>query len=109
MANPYRGEIALERDGHLDGAQHTLRLSLAALASLEKQLGVSDLSALIKLLVGGQTGAGQMHLVLREALQAGEGLSAKEAEAVLGEVAPLALARCYVDLMRATFASADER
>lgn len=101
MANPYRGEIALE----LSGEQHTLRLSLASLASLEKELGAANLSALIKLLVGPQTSAAQMNLVLCEALQAGQGVSAKDAETLLEHAAPLTLARAYVDLMHATFAT----
>lgn len=104
MANPYRGEIVLELDGHVGGENHTLRLSLTSLAYLEKQLDADDLSALIKLLVGGQISAAQMNLVLVQALQAGEGLSAKEAEVLLERAAPMTLARAYVDLMRATFA-----
>lgn len=100
MANPYRGDVPLQ----LDGEPHTLRLSLAALAALERDLGARDLSGLITMLVSGKTGAGQMHLVLREALRAGEGMGAKEAETLLNQAAPLKLARAYVDLMRATFA-----
>jgi hypothetical protein len=100
MANPYRGEVPLD----LDGVPHTLRLSLAALARLERDLSAPDLSALITMLVTGKTGAGQMNLVLREALQAGEGIKAREAETLLSHARPLTLARAYVDLMRATFA-----
>lgn len=100
MANPYRGEVALK----LDGESRTLRLSLASLARLEQTLATPDLSALIKLLVGGQVSAAQIACVLCEALRTGEGHCTKEAEILLGHAAPLSLARCYVDLMRATFA-----
>lgn len=108
MANPYRGEIALELDGHpdghLNGETRTLRLSLTSLARLEQALNAADLSTLIKQLVSGQTSASQISLVLREALQAGDGVSAKDAEILLSKAAPMTLARTYVDLMRATFA-----
>jgi hypothetical protein len=103
MANPYRGEVAL----NLAGRTLTLRLSLGALARLERELGASNLSDLIARLVSPNLPASQLRRVLVEALMAGSALSREEAGALLDEHgAPLVLTAAYIDLVRASFLTA---
>ena len=81
MANPARGDVALE----IAGAPCTLSFTLAALAEIETALGVDDLAAL-----GGalkRLNASQLNLVLTALLRAG---GAENAASLAAQAEPLA-------------------
>ncbi len=99
MANPYRGEIAVS----VDGQSHTLRLTLGALAHLEQQLGVDDLSALFSRMLRGPHSTHQVEAVLTQALLPTVSPD-RAAVLVTNLVASQQAASTYVRLMRASFA-----
>ncbi len=81
MANPYRGEIPFELDGHT----HALRLTLGSLASLEDAMGADGLRALGERLQGGRLSAREICEVLAAGFTgAGSPMTAKE----LGQMIP---------------------
>src|SRR5690348_2529325 len=67
MANPRRGEVALR----LAGRDHTLRLTLNALAEIEAALGAGDLSGLGRRLAGGSLRAADLVALLGATLRGG--------------------------------------
>lgn len=90
MVNPARGEVALD----VDGAPHTLRLTLAALAEIEAALKVDGLSALGEAFK--TLGAQDLNRVLAALLRAG---GAEQAEALADRADPMAalkaVAACF--------------
>lgn len=67
MANPHRGEAALE----LDGTRHVLRLTLGALAELESSLGEGSLVALVARFETGGFSARDLMALLAAGLKGG--------------------------------------
>jgi hypothetical protein len=84
MANPVRGDISIE----VDGASHTLRLTLAALAEIEAALDVDGFAALGAALK--RLDAHRLTQVLSAMLRAG---GSQEAERLAKLAEPAAAAR----------------
>jgi hypothetical protein len=105
MANRRRGEVS----AMLDGREHTLCLTLGALAELEATLGASDLAALAARFETGRPSAADLLAVARAGLKGGGHDYTREEVGQLtiegGAPAWLAL---VVDLLRLTFGVADD-
>lgn len=91
MANPYRGEAALE----LDERRFTLRLTLGALAELETAFGVEGLAALGEKLSAGKLASRDLIRLLGPLIRGG-GERLGE-----GEIANLITARDLPQVMEA--------
>lgn len=100
MANPHAGEVALQ----IDGAPHTLRLTLGALAEMEAGLGEGGLMALVARFEAGEVSARDVLALIVAGLRGGgwqgtaSDLMQAEIEGGLrgaAEVAGLLLARAF--------------
>ena len=80
MANPIRGEVTVE----IDGARHTLRLTLSALAEIETLLGADGLPALGEALKS--LSAARLTAVFAALLRAG---GAEDCDALAGRADPM--------------------
>jgi hypothetical protein len=69
MANPHRGEVALE----IDGETRVLRLSLGVLAELEVELGAGSLVDLVERFESGRFSARDLLALLAAGLKGGGG------------------------------------
>jgi hypothetical protein len=102
VANRHRGEISAE----LDGREHTLCLTLGALAELEASFGVSDLIALAERFGSGRLSARDVTRIIGCGLRgAGEEISDAEVGAMRVEGGAAGFARIAAGLIRATFGS----
>ncbi len=81
MVNSARGDVALE----IDGARHTLSLTLNALAEIETALQVDDLAALGEALR--RLGARELTVILSALLRAG---GAEQPDALAARADPVA-------------------
>jgi Phage tail tube protein, GTA-gp10 len=101
MANPYRGEVALE----IGGETRILRLTLAALCELEERLAGDSVVSLVERFETGAVRARDLLVLLTAGLRGG-GWAVTEAElgAMAIEGGPLAAARAAAELLRVTFA-----
>lgn len=100
MANRHRGEISAE----LGGKNHTLCLTLGALAGLEDAFGVSGLAALAARLDGNRLSARDLVAIIGAGLR-GAGSTLDDA-AVAGLTSPAGVpgyVRIVVGLLAATF------
>ena len=105
MANRHRGEIA----AILDGRQHTLCLTLGALAELEASFGAEDLVALAGRFESGRLSARDIAKIIGCGLRgAGEAVSDDEVAALRAEGGAAGFARIAAELIRATFGTAEE-
>jgi hypothetical protein len=100
MANPWRGEVALE----VDGEARVMRLTLAALAELEARLGSDSLLELIGRFEAGTFRVRDLVALLTAGLNGG-GWAIGEAELVKARIegGPLAAAQAAARLLRVTF------
>jgi hypothetical protein len=100
MANRRRGEIAAV----LDGREHTLVLTLGALAELEASFGVEDLVALAGRFESGRLSARDIIRIIGCGLRgAGESVSDDEVAAMRCEGGAAGFARVAAELIAATF------
>jgi hypothetical protein len=100
MANRHRGEISAV----LDGREHTLCLTLGALAELEAAFGVEDLMALAGRFEGGRLSARDIAKVIGCGLRgAGHEVADAEVAAMRAEGGAAGFATIAAELIRATF------
>ena len=100
MPNHYRGEIAAE----LGGRQHTLVLTLGALAELESAFGADDLMALAERFGTGRLSARDLIRIIAAGLRgAGETLTDDEVAALRVEGGAAGYVRIAAALIAATF------
>jgi hypothetical protein len=100
MANPHRGEITAE----LDGQQHTLCLTLGALAELEAKFGAAGLVELASRFENGRLSARDLVAVIACGLRgAGATYSDDEVAALRVTGGLHTCVRIAADLLAATF------
>lgn len=103
-ANARRGEIS----ARLDGKDHTLCLTLGALAELETALGASDLVALGERFSTGRLSAKDMIAVIGAGLRGGgHALSDDEIGAMQADGGVAGFAQIAASLLLATFGGAE--
>lgn len=100
MANPWRGEVALE----IDGERRVLKLTLGALAELEQELGAGSLVELVQRFESGAFSARDVLGLLAAGLRGG-GHEVGAADLGRAEVAggPLGAARAAAELLTRAF------
>jgi len=99
--NRFRGEVMLR----FDGQARLMRLSLAALAGLEAELGADSLVALVERFEGGRFRAADVIALLLAGLEGGGNPITREA--LMGasiDGGPLGAAKSAAELLRVTFA-----
>ena len=100
MPNKHRGEIAAE----LGGRQHTLVLTLGALAELESAFGTGDLVALAERFGSGRLSARDLTRIIGAGLRgAGEAITDDEVAAMTAEGGAAGFVRIAAELIAATF------
>ncbi len=105
MANPYRGEVALE----LNGAAHVMRLPLGVLAELEESLGAESLVQLVERFEQGAFRARDVLVLLAAGLKgAGSDISAEVLAVADFAGGAVGAAKAAARLLRVTFALPDE-
>ncbi len=105
MANSYRGEIAAV----IGGVERTLRLTLGALAELERAFGAEDLADLAQRFASGKLKASDAIKVIAAGLRgAGEALSDDEVACLHVEGGVPGYADIVVRLLCETFGMGDE-
>jgi hypothetical protein len=100
MPNTYRGEVS----AGLGGKQHTLVLTLGALAELESAFGANDLMALAERFGTGRLSARDLTRIIAAGLRgAGETISDDEVAAMTVDGGAAGYVRIAADLIAATF------
>jgi hypothetical protein len=100
MANRRRGEIA----AIFDGREHTLCLTLGALAELEERFGADDLVALATRFESGRLSARDLIRIITCGLRGGGAtVSEVEVAAFRAEGGAAGFARVAAELLRVTF------
>jgi hypothetical protein len=100
MPNKHRGEIAAE----LGGRQHTLVLTLGALAELESAFGADDLVALAERFGSGRLSARDLSRIIGAGLRgAGEAVTDDEVAAMTAEGGAAGFVKIAAELIAATF------
>lgn len=101
MANPYRGEVAV----NIDGVAHKARLTLGALAELETALGEGSLVDLVARFETGAISARDVLALLVAGLRGG-GWAGTAADLMAAEIAggPVEAARVAAELLARAFA-----
>ena len=105
MANPWRGEVALQ----IGGQQRTLKLTLGALAELEQALETGSLVELVERFEGGRFSGADLLLLLSAGLKGGgNALSHDELASSDIEGGPMGAARAAAELLARAFSPAGE-
>ncbi|SMO36169.1 gene transfer agent family protein [Ruegeria faecimaris] len=81
MANPWTGEVALT----IDGEQRVLKLTLGALAELERELGTGTLVELVQRFEGGAYSSGDVLALIVAGLRGG-GANVTRADLLSAEI-----------------------
>ncbi|WP_170330955.1 gene transfer agent family protein [Ruegeria arenilitoris] len=100
MANPWTGEVALT----IDEERHVLKLTLGALAELEKELGAGSLVELVQRFEGGAYSSGDVLALIVAGLRGG-GAKVTRSDLLSAEIegGPLAGARAAAELLARAF------
>lgn len=101
MANPWRGEVAIE----LEGRPHVMRLTLGALCELEERLDGGSIVALVERFERGTVRARDILAILGAGLR-GAGTEVADEDLARMRIGggPVAAMRLAAELMRVTFA-----
>lgn len=101
MANPWTGEVVVQ----IDGAAHTCKLTLGALAELEAALGDGSLVDLIRRFEGGAFSSRDVIAVVVAGLRGG-GWSGTSSDLITAEIdgGPVGAARVAATLLARAFA-----
>jgi len=104
MLNPHRGETTIT----IDGREHTMRLTLGALAGLEARLGAGSLMGLAERVEDGRVAPGGLLALLASGL-AGAGEELDEAALAGAEIEGGAVGamRAGMELLSLTFRAGD--
>ena len=101
MANPWAGEVALV----IDGRTRVMKLTLGALAELERQLETSSLVALVERFeTGAYSSADVLSLIVAGLRGGGETVVAADLLSAEIEGGPIAAARAAAELLARAFA-----